>query len=80
MSGGAPFTKDIVYLFGLMQVGNLIRATFASGRSDVLRLLFCGKLDLLDVPVLCQLHAMDGYARRCTSRPGLRIRGICWPC
>ena len=58
LTGGAPFTKDIVYLFGLLQVGNFIRATFAAGRADVLRLLFCGKLDLQDLPVMCKLHAM----------------------
>jgi len=58
MTGGAPFTKDVVYLYGLLAVGNLIRATFAAGRSDCLRLLFCGKLDLFDLPALAELHAM----------------------
>jgi uncharacterized protein (TIGR02421 family) len=58
MTGGAPFTKDVVYLYGLLAVGNLIRATFAAGRSDCLRLLFSGKLDLFDLPALAELHAM----------------------
>lgn len=58
VSGGAPFTKDVVYLFGLLQIGNTVRAAFAAGRSDCLRLLFCGKLDVQDIPVLCQLAAM----------------------
>lgn len=58
VSGGAPFTKDVVYLFGLLQVSNTIRATFATGRADVLRLLFCGKLDFVDIPALCELCAM----------------------
>lgn len=58
VSGGAPFTKDVVYLFGLLQVSNTIRATFATGRADVLRLLFCGKLDIVDIPALCELCAM----------------------
>lgn len=58
VAGGAPFTKDVVYLFGLLQVSNTIRATFATGRADVLRLLFCGKLDFLDIPALCELCAM----------------------
>ncbi len=58
ISGGAPFTKDVVYLFGLLQVSNAVRATFATGRSDVLQLLFCGKLDILDIPALCELAAM----------------------
>jgi uncharacterized protein (TIGR02421 family) len=58
ITGGAPFTKDVVYLFGLLQVSIGIRSAFAAGRSDVLRLLFCGKLDALDIPALCELYAM----------------------
>jgi uncharacterized protein (TIGR02421 family) len=58
ISGGAPFTKDVVYLYGLLQVSIAIRAAFAAGRSDVLRLLFCGKLDAQDIPALCELYAM----------------------
>jgi uncharacterized protein (TIGR02421 family) len=58
MTGGAPFTKDVVYLRGLLRVSNAIRAIFAAGRSDCLILLFCGKLDLLDLPALCELTAM----------------------
>ncbi|MDO9213940.1 MAG: flavohemoglobin expression-modulating QEGLA motif protein [Methylococcales bacterium] len=58
ITGGAPFTKDVVYLFGLLQVSNVIRAIFSAGRSDCLRLLFCGKLDVQDIPALCELAAM----------------------
>ncbi|MGC1955575.1 MAG: flavohemoglobin expression-modulating QEGLA motif protein, partial [Gammaproteobacteria bacterium] len=58
ITGGAPFTKDVVYLFGLLQVSNAIRAIFAAGRSDCLRLLFCGKLDLQDIPALAELAQM----------------------
>lgn len=58
ISGGAPFTKDVSYLYGLLQVGNVVRAMFAAGRADVLKLLFCGKLDVHDLPVLCELAAM----------------------
>jgi uncharacterized protein (TIGR02421 family) len=56
--GGAPFTKDIVYLDGLLRVHNFLRAVVAAGRSDCLLLLFCGKLDIEDIPVLCELSAM----------------------
>ena len=59
VTGGAPFTKDCVYLFGLLQAGNTIRALFASGRSDILPLLFCGKLDVRDLPALCELAALE---------------------
>ncbi len=58
ITGGAPFTKDVVYLFGLLQVSNAIRAFFAVGRSACLKLLFCGKLDIMDIPALCQLYQM----------------------
>ena len=55
LTGGAPFTKDIVYLDGLVRVHNFLRALVANGRADCMLLLFCGKLDLEDIPVLCEL-------------------------
>ncbi len=58
LSGGAPFTKDVVYLDGLLRVHDFLRSVVAAGRADVLMLLFCGKLDLDDVPVLGQLADM----------------------
>ncbi len=58
ITGGAPFTKDLVYLLGLLQVNNFIRASFAAGRADCLGLLFCGKLDIFDIPALCELYAL----------------------
>jgi uncharacterized protein (TIGR02421 family) len=56
--GGAPFTKDIVYLDGLLRVHNFLRAVVTAGRSDCLQLLFCGKLDIEDIPVMCELSAL----------------------
>jgi uncharacterized protein (TIGR02421 family) len=58
ITGGSPFTKDVVYLAGLLAVSNTIRAFFAAGRSDCLKLLFCGKLHIFDIPALCQLYEM----------------------
>jgi uncharacterized protein (TIGR02421 family) len=55
LDGGAPFTKDVVYLYGLLQVINAFRAIFAAGRADCLKLLFCGKLDIADIPALGEL-------------------------
>ena len=52
LTGGAPFTKDIVYLDGLIRVHNFLRTLVSAGRADCLRLLFCGKIDLEDLPVL----------------------------
>lgn len=56
VSGGAAFTKDIVYLDGLLRVHNFLRTMVNAGRADCLRLLFCGKLDLEDLPVLGHLY------------------------
>ena len=55
LTGGTPLTKDIVYLDGLLRVHSFLRSTVSTGRSDVVRLLFCGKLDLSDIPALGQL-------------------------
>ena len=56
LTGGAPSTKDLVYLLGLLQGTNFVRASFAAGRADCLSLLFCGKLDIADIPALCELY------------------------
>lgn len=58
ITGGAPFTKDVVYLTGLLSVNYFIRACFAAGRADAIQFLFCGKLDLFAIPALCELYAM----------------------
>lgn len=55
ITGGAPFTKDNVYLNGLLRVHNFFRAIVSTNRVDCLPLIFCGKLDLEDIPVLSQL-------------------------
>ncbi len=62
LTGGYPLTKDIVYLDGLLRVHSFLRSTVGAGRTDILRLLFCGKLDLVDLPALCHL-ASAGLVR-----------------
>lgn len=57
ISGGAPFTKDMVYLNGLLRVHNFMRTVVKLHRADLIRLLFVGKLDLEDVPALATLAA-----------------------
>ena len=57
ITGGAPFTKDGVYLNGLLRVHNFMRSVIKLGRADLVRLLFVGKLDLEDVPALASLAA-----------------------
>jgi uncharacterized protein (TIGR02421 family) len=55
LRGGAPFTKDGVYIEGLLRVHNFLRAVVQLGRSDCLHLLFCGKLDIEDLPAITEL-------------------------
>ena len=55
ISGGAPFTKDMVYLNGLLRVHNFIRTVVKLRRADLIRVLFVGKLDIEDIPALAQL-------------------------
>ncbi len=57
MTGGAPFTKDGVYLNGLLRVHNFLRTVTKLGRADLIRLLFVGKMDLEDIPALASLSA-----------------------
>jgi len=59
MSGGAPFTKDMVYLNGLLRVHNFIRTVVKLRRSDLIRVLFVGKLDIEDLPALAQLASQN---------------------
>lgn len=63
IGGGAPFTKDMVYLNGLLRVHNFMRSVVKLGRADLIRLLFVGKLDIEDIPALANLAhsgAVDG--------------------
>jgi uncharacterized protein (TIGR02421 family) len=56
VEGGGPFTKDVVYLDGLQRVSNFLRAALSRGRADFVRMLFCGKVALEDVPLLVALE------------------------
>jgi len=58
MTGGAPFTKDIVYLEGLADVHNFLRLAVAKGKFDYLDLLFVGKLNIADLPTLKKLSEL----------------------
>jgi len=58
INGRAPFTKDIVYLEGLVRVQNFLSAAVAVGKFEYIDLLFCGKLDLSDIPALKMMNEM----------------------
>jgi hypothetical protein len=52
VGGGAAFTKDTVYLHGLLSVHTFFRWALRNGRLAVCRNLFAGKLALHDVMAL----------------------------
>jgi len=63
MSGGAPFTKDIVYTKGIVENYDFLRSAIASGRPALIPWLFAGKVHLDDIPVLAE-RAHEGVVER----------------
>jgi len=57
VEGGGPFTKDSVYLEGLVRVHNFLRIAVQETRVDTIRLLFAGKMDIEDMPAITTLAA-----------------------
>jgi uncharacterized protein (TIGR02421 family) len=51
-----PFTKDLVYSRGFIEVYNVIRLAVRRGLLDRLPLLFVGKLAIRDLGMLAQLY------------------------
>jgi len=52
---GGPFTKDLAYSKGFIQIYNYIRLAVRKGMLERISLLFCGKLQLEDTRVVAQL-------------------------
>lgn len=57
VEGGAPFTKDVVYLSGLLEVHGFLAAVVRGGFRDEAELLCCGRIALDDVLPLVELRA-----------------------
>jgi len=55
VEGGAPFTKDGCYLDGFLRVTNFLRIALTRGQSQLVRLLFAGKLAVDDTPLFDRL-------------------------
>jgi uncharacterized protein (TIGR02421 family) len=51
-SGGIAFTKDGVYLEGLIRVHSFFRWAFKTKNLDLVHLLFCGRLEINDIFLL----------------------------
>lgn len=56
VEGGAPFTKDCVYLQGLLEIHSFLRAAVRAGDTSMVPLLFVGKFDLGDLDALIMLR------------------------
>jgi len=54
-----PFTKDLGYGKGLILTLMYVRMAIRFGKTDRIPLLFCGKVDLLDIAALHRLHEED---------------------
>jgi len=55
MGGRAPFTKDSIYLAGLLNVHNYLRTAVRVGDAEYIRMLFVGKIDLGDLEAVKML-------------------------
>lgn len=77
IDGGAPFTKDIVYMKGIVSNYNFLHAAIAKGRPELIRWLFVGKVALEDIPVLAS-RAHEGIVRAPRYVPELfhDLRGL----
>lgn len=62
IEGGGPFTKDVVYMKGIVDNYNFLHAAIASGRPELIRWLFVGKVALEDIATLAE-HSHDGVVR-----------------
>lgn len=62
-AGGAPFTKDAVYLAGLLEVYAFLSAVMRGGFRDEIELVVCGRIALEDIAVLTELRAAGLLSR-----------------
>ena len=68
LTGGAPFTKDMVYLDGLVRVHNFFRSAILRGKKNAIEILFSGKVDLDDIPILLKMKK-EGLIEKPTFLP-----------
>jgi uncharacterized protein (TIGR02421 family) len=81
-SGAGPFTKDLAYSRGLVEMVGYLRRAIQAGQARRIPLLFCGKVGVDEVPLLSRL-ADEGLlaAPRHLPPPFADLRGLCaWLC
>ena len=69
VKGGIVFTKDAVYLQGLIEVHTFMRVAIRDNRPDLIRNLFSGRLTLADALRLAP-HFESGWLKPPTYLPG----------
>lgn len=62
LDGGAPFTKDVVYLAGLLGIYNFLRLAVKNQNRILIESLVCGRISLEDVGVIAFLRT-NGIVR-----------------
>lgn len=60
VSGGAPFTRDIIYLKGIILVLKFISVALKNNRPELIPFLFVGNLRLTDIPSLYAISKQPG--------------------
>ena len=81
-TGAGPFTKDLAYSRGLVELGGFLRQAIQGGQARHIPLLFCGKVGLEEVPLLAAL-ADEGLIEPPAHLPPpfADLRGLCaWLC
>jgi uncharacterized protein (TIGR02421 family) len=68
VEGGAPFTKDAVYVAGLLQVYGFLRGVLRGGLRDEAEMLVAGRFALEDIAAIVQLRH-EGILERPKLRP-----------
>ncbi len=68
VEGGAPFTKDVCYLAGLLHVSAFLSTFVRAGFRDEVEMLVAGRIALDDIVALAELRAM-GLLSRPEHRP-----------
>ncbi len=57
--GGVPFTKDLAYEKGFIQIFNFLSVCVSQGRPELIPFLFTGKLIIKDIPLIYELYERD---------------------
>lgn len=60
VNGSACFTKDLAYLRGFIENVNFLRSAIQAGVPEIIPMLFVGKVNIDDIPILYE-HYLQGH-------------------